>query len=47
MDDKIKEALTRQVETEPFAKKFGLKLIDLQEGYAKVAMSFTEDKENI
>jgi len=47
MDDKIKEALTRQVETEPFAKKFGLKLIDLQEGYAKVAMSFTEDMENI
>jgi len=27
MDDKIKEALTRQVEKEPFAKKFGLKLL--------------------
>ena len=47
MDEKIKEAITRQVQKEPFAKKFGLKLIDLQEGYAKVAMSFTEDMENI
>jgi acyl-CoA thioesterase len=47
MDDKIREAIIRQVEKEPFAKKFDLKLIDLQEGYAKVAMSFTEDMENI
>jgi len=47
MDEKIREAITRQVEKEPFAKKFDLKLIDLQEGYAKLAMSFTEDMENI
>ncbi len=35
MDDKIKEAIFRQVEKEPFAQKFGLKLIDLDEGYSK------------
>ncbi len=47
MDDKIRQALLKQVEKEPFAQKFGLKLIDLQEGYAKVGMAFTEDMENI
>jgi acyl-CoA thioesterase len=47
MDEKIKNAILKQVEAEPFAKKFGLKLIDVQEGYAKVAMTFTEDMENI
>ena len=47
MDEKIRQALTRQFQKEPFAQKFGLELIDLQEGYAKVAMSFTEDMENM
>lgn len=47
MDEKIRQAIIRQVEAEPFTKKFNLKLIDLQEGYAKVAMVFTEDMENI
>ncbi len=47
MDEKIKEALCRQMATEPFAQKFGLKLIDIEEGYAKVAMVFTEDMENM
>jgi acyl-CoA thioesterase len=47
MDEKIRQAIIRQVENEPFTKKFGLQLIDLQEGYAKVAMVFTEDMANI
>jgi acyl-CoA thioesterase len=47
MDQKIKNAIIKQVDAEPFARKFGLKLIDIQEGYAKVAMTFTEDMENI
>jgi acyl-CoA thioesterase len=47
MDDKIQEALIKQAAKEPFAQKFGLQLIDLQEGYAKVGMTFTEDMENI
>jgi acyl-CoA thioesterase len=47
MDENIKNAILKQVETEPFAKKFGLKLINVQEGYARVEMVFTEDMENI
>lgn len=47
MDSKIKEAIFRQVEKEPFAKKFNLKLIDLDEGYSKVARVFTPEAELI
>lgn len=47
MDSKIKEAIFRQVGKEPFAQKFGLKLMDLDEGYSKVEMNFTHDMENI
>ena len=47
MDSKIREAIFRQVEQEPFAKKFDLKLIDLHEGYSKVSMVFTPDMENM
>ena len=47
MEPKIKNAIFKQVEKEPFARKFGLKLIDLDEGYSKVGMIFTQDMENI
>lgn len=47
MDGKVREAIFRQVEREPFAKKFGLKLAELSEGYSKVEMDFTPDMENI
>ena len=47
MDQKVKEAIFRQVEREPFAQKFGLKLVDLDAGYSKVEMTFTPDMENI
>ncbi|MEN6373574.1 MAG: hotdog fold thioesterase [Smithella sp.] len=47
MDEKVRQAIIGQVGKEPFTKKFDLKLIDLQEGYAKVGMVFTEDMENI
>ena len=47
MDDKVREAIIRQVEREPFAEKFGLRLIDLESGYSKVEMDFTPDMENI
>ena len=47
MNEKIKEAILKKVHEEPFAKKFGLKLIDVQEGYAKVGMVFTPDMENM
>jgi acyl-CoA thioesterase len=47
MDEKVREAIFRQVKKEPFAQKFGLKLVDLDEGYSKVEMDFTPDMENI
>lgn len=47
MDEKVKEAICRQVENEPFAQKFGLKLVALAEGYSRVEMVFTPDMENI
>ena len=46
MDDRVKEAIFREVKREPFAQKFGLKLTDLKEGYSKVEMNFTPDMEN-
>ena len=47
MDPKVKEAIFRQVAAEPFAQKFGLKLLDLGEGYSKVEMVFTPDMANM
>jgi len=47
MDEKIKEAFFHQVEKEPFGKKFGLKLVDMDEGYSRVEMKFTPDMENL
>jgi acyl-CoA thioesterase len=35
------------VEAEPFVQKFGLKLVDLGEGYSKVQMIFTPDMANM
>jgi acyl-CoA thioesterase len=47
MDEKVKSAIFRQVGKEPFALKFGLRLLELDEGYSKVEMNFTPDLENI
>ncbi len=47
MNEKIKQAIYRQVEKEPFAQKFGLKLVDLDEGYSKVEMVFSSEMQNI
>lgn len=47
MDEKVREAIFRKVGDEPFAKKFGLRLIEVEKGYAKVEMDFTQDMENI
>jgi acyl-CoA thioesterase len=47
MDTRVKEAIFRKVEKGPFAQKFGIRLIDLNEGYSKVEMKFTPDMENI
>ena len=47
MEQKIKEAMQRQVAGEPFANKLGLKLIDVNEGYALVEMRCSKEMENI
>jgi len=47
MDERVREAIFRQVEKEPFRKKFGMKLVALDEGYSRVKMTFTPDMENI
>ena len=47
MNETIRKAILRQVAAEPFAKKFALRLIEVQEGYAKVEMVFTPDMENM
>jgi len=47
MDERVKKAIFRQVGKEPFAQKFGLKLIHLEEGFSRVEMAFTPDMENI
>ena len=47
MDDRIKEAILKQVGKEPFAQKFNLKLTHLDEGSSRVEMLFTPDMENI
>lgn len=47
MDEKLKRAIFRRMETEPFGQKFGISLMDLQPGFARVEMRFTEDMENM
>jgi acyl-CoA thioesterase len=47
MDENVKQAIFRQVENEPFARKFGLKLVALDDGYSRVEMDFSADMENI
>jgi acyl-CoA thioesterase len=47
MDQKVRSAIFKQIEEEPFGKKFGLNLVDVQEGYAKVEMRFNRDLENM
>ncbi len=46
MDPKVREAIFSKVESEPFAQKFGITLLELDEGYSKVEMKFTPELEN-
>ena len=47
MDEKVRQAIFHQIDKEPFGNKFGVKLVDVQEGFARVEMRFTEDMENM
>jgi len=46
MNEKIREAIFKKVESEPFAQRFGITLLELDEGYSKVQMKLTPDMEN-
>jgi len=47
MDERVKEAIFKKIETEPFAQKFGIRLLNLDDGYSKVEMKLTSDMENL
>ena len=47
MDERVKSAIFAQVQKEPFAVKFGLRLLALDEGFSRVEMTFTPDLKNI
>lgn len=47
MDKELKHHFHSGVEREPFAKKFGLKLIEIDLGYSRVEMKFTPDMQNM
>jgi acyl-CoA thioesterase len=47
MDEKLRQAFHSRVEREPFASKFGLKLLEIGDGYSKVEMKFRPDMENL
>ena len=47
MEDKVRKAIFKKVNEEPFARKMNLKLVDLDDGYSVVEMKFTKDMENI
>lgn len=47
MDDQVREAFFKQVEKEPFAKKFGFRLLDIKHGFSMVEMDMTPDMENL
>ncbi len=47
MGEEIFEAIGKRVAEEPYAKKMGLRLVKVDEGYALVEMKFTEEMENV
>jgi acyl-CoA thioesterase len=48
MDEKLKKAIYKAVENEPFAKKMGMKLVELELGYSRVEMDYRpESMDNI
>ncbi len=47
MDQRVRKAIFERVEREPFARKFGLRLVALEEGYSRVEMLVDGEMENI
>jgi acyl-CoA thioesterase len=47
MDEAVREAIVRRMSDEPFAQKFGIRLVAIEAGYSKVRMQITADMENL
>ena len=47
MDEKTRSAFFKKVDNEAYAQKLGLKLVDVNDGYAVVEMALSEDTENL
>ncbi len=47
MDEKLRHTFHERVPQEPFAAKFGLQLLEIEDGYSKVQMQFRPDMENL
>ncbi len=47
MDEKLRRQFHDRVQMEPFARKFGLKLVEIGPGYSRIEMKFTSDMENL
>jgi acyl-CoA thioesterase len=47
MEDTVRKAIFQKVSEEPFARKMNLQLVELDDGYSVVEMTFTKDMENI
>jgi len=47
MDEKLRQAFFDSVEKEPFARKFGMHLVRIEEGYSEVRMTVTPDMGNM
>ena len=47
MDERVRKAIFQRVKEEPFARKMNIELVELDEGYSVVEMTFAEDMENI
>jgi len=47
MEEVVRQAIVKRVKEEPFARKMNLELVELNDGYSVVEMTFTEDMENI
>ncbi len=47
MEEKLRQAFHARVVQEPFAAKFGIRLLEIGDGHSKVEMQFRPDMENL
>lgn len=43
MDESVRRTFRARIQEEPFARKIGLRIVDFQEGYARVEMDVSQD----